>query len=336
MIPATLHAAARRCPLLLLPLLLLVGVAGQDAAIASFVLAPDSAELACPSREGDAEVSCYRVDIKVTTTDSLAGFQMGLAGTPIYTAPVCTLTPAQPDADPAVDGSCSAGCTYVAPIAEIVEVVEVVEVVEACTATTGLGTEHCSLTAADPDADPPVVGACIKVAAGAPECRYVAPVAPVAAVAGVPATVEACINSAVDTKIGLANEVFPNYAVSIHRHLDTCTDSNAGTESANPAVEKEACKAVVSAAGDSGAYVQTDETEKHIATLFVGDPSDLQVRSYRDALASSSALLDPLPAASLPFIGVARWPTRTCRSIEIGVALALSYHLPARSPIYLY
>ena len=88
-----------------------VGVAGQDAAIASFVLAPDSVELACPSREGDAEVSCYRVDIKVTTTDSLAGFQMGLAGTPIYTSPVCTLTPAQPDADPAVEGSCSAGCS---------------------------------------------------------------------------------------------------------------------------------------------------------------------------------------------------------------------------------
>ncbi len=257
----------------LLVLMLAAGSEGQEGgapSIASFLLAPDTTELACPSSAG-AEVPCYRVDIKVTTTDSLAGFQIGLAGTPIYTAPVCTLTPADPDADPVVEGSCSAGCTYVAPIAAIVEVAEVAEVTEECVATTGLGTDHCTLTAADPDADPPVVGACTKVAAGAPACRYVAPVAAVAHVAGVPATIEACTNSAVDTKIGLANEVFSNFAVSINRHRHTCVDS---------ALEKEACRAVVSAAGDNGAYVQSDESEKHLATVFVGDPSNLEVRWF--------------------------------------------------------
>lgn len=255
------------------------GQEGGAASIASFLLAPDATELACPSRAG-VEMPCYRVDIKVTTTDSLAGFKMGLAGTPIYTAPVCTLTPADPDASPAVAGSCSPGCSYIAPIAAIDEVPAVTEVIEACTATTGLGTDHCILTAADPNADPPVVGTCTKIAAGAPECRYVAPVASVAHVAGVPATIEACTNSAVDTKIGLANEVFSNFAVSIHRHLDTCVDPNAGTTNANPAIEDEACSAVVSAAGDSGAYVQSAESEKHIATVFVGDPSTLEVSLF--------------------------------------------------------
>lgn len=254
------------------------GQEGGAARIASFLLAPDSTQLACTASSGGAEVPCYRVDIKVSTTDSLAGFQMGLAGTPIYTAPVCTLTPADPDAVPAVAGSCSAGCAYVAPVAAIEEVAEVSEVTEECIATTGLGTDHCILTAADPAADPPVVGTCTKIAPGAPACRYVAPVAAVAHVAGVPATIEACTNSAVDTKIGLANEVFSNFAVSIHRQLNTCVDPNAGTAGADPAIEKEACRAVVSAAGDGGAYVQSDESGKHIATVFVGDPSNLEVR----------------------------------------------------------
>ena len=245
--------------------------------IASFVYAPSPLELACPAA-GGAEVPCYRVEIKISSTDGVAGFELGLAGTAVYPPPVCTLTAADADAQPAaVVGACSAGCSYVAPIAAIVAVAEVVQVAEACEATTGLASDHCVLTAADPGATPPVAGHCSKVAIGAPYCRYVAPVAPVAPIVGVPPTIEACINAAVDTKIDLANEVFPNYGVSINRKMGTCADPGAGTASADPAREKEACSAVLSASGSAGAFVPTGVVAKHIATVFVANPADLQV-----------------------------------------------------------
>lgn len=248
------------------------------AGIASFAYAPDATQLSCPSAGASAsEVACYKVEVKISTVDGVAGFELGLTGTAVYPPPVCTLTAADPTAQPAVAGGCSAGCSYVAPVAAIAAVAEVTQVAEACEATTGLAADHCVLTATDPAATPPVAGHCSKLAIGAPYCRYVAPVSPVTPVTGVAPTIETCVNSVAESKIDLANEVFPNFGVSINRKMGTCADPDAGTANADPSREKEACSAVLSASGSGGAFVQTAAVAKHIATVFVGNPADLAV-----------------------------------------------------------
>ena len=42
-------------------------------------------------------------------------------------------------------------------------------------------------------------------------------------------------------------------------------------------VRSEACSAVVTGGGDSGGYVPTGATEKHVATVYSAKPSDLSV-----------------------------------------------------------
>ena len=199
--------------------------------IASFVLAADATQLVCD--DGTTTRPCYRTDIKVSTTDMLAGFKLALSGAPVYPAP-----------DSATD------------------------------ANIGLAYETN-----------PAYGVSVHRQTGSSCGDH-------------PAVV--CVSEQVDTDAGITEQCF----AIINAHLsgyrpeklaaacDGCLPAVTSGATVCPVCEaalwetfgaggtfvrSEACSAVVTGGGDSGGYVPTGATEKHVATVYSAKPSDLSV-----------------------------------------------------------